>query len=125
MKNTATVKLNHEFLEVKIFKSENYPNEFPGIQVIVPKSGYSLANYIKLSMIRQLLDYLQSYVGECMIYTIIDWLNENANKIINNPGPLVKEKVSKTKIVTSNSDIKSKRKASDKVSFITAKILKT
>ena len=72
-------------------------------------------------MIRQLLDYLQSYVGECMIYTIIDWLNENANKIINNPGPLVKEKVSKTKIVTSNSDIKSKRKASDKVSFITAK----
>lgn len=120
-KNTATVKLNHEFLEVKIFKSENYPNEFPGIQVIVPKSGYSLANYIKLSMIRQLLDYLQSYVGECMIYTIIDWLNENVNKIINNPGPLVKEKVSKTKIVTTNSDIKSKRKASDKVSFITAK----
>ncbi|RCK64517.1 hypothetical protein Cantr_00371 [Candida viswanathii] len=119
-KNTATVKLDHESLEVRVLKSDNYPNEFPGIQIIVSRSGYSLANYIKLSIVRQLLEYLQSYVGECMIYTIIEWLNENVTNIINNPGPLVTEKATKKKAITASSEIRSKR-STDKVTFITAK----
>ncbi|KAL6453004.1 hypothetical protein SBY92_000349 [Candida maltosa Xu316] len=115
-KNVAVVNLEHDFLNVKIFKSDNYPNEFPGIHIVVSKTGYTLANYIKLSIIRELLNYLQDFVGECMIFNIVEWLNENVTKIINNPGSLmVTEKVAK-KVVTNKSQVKTK---SDRVSFIT------
>ena len=73
-------------IELRIFKSSNYPNEIPGIQLIVAEK-YNLANYVKLSIVRSLLDTL--HIGECMIFSIIEWLEENMINVINNPGPLV------------------------------------
>ena len=105
-KNVATIKLEHNFLNVKIFKSENYPNEIPGIHIVVSKNEYTLANYIKLAIVRELLKYLTDHIGQCMIYTIFEWLNDHVNKIIENPGPLMTtEKVTK-KVVVSQKETK-------------------
>ncbi|CAK9684349.1 unnamed protein product [Candida parapsilosis] len=73
-------------ITLKISKSGNYPNEIPGLSLIVAEK-YNLANYVKLSIVRNLLKTL--HVGECMIFSIIEWLEENMITIVNNPGPLV------------------------------------
>ncbi|KAI5961590.1 ucp12 [Candida pseudojiufengensis] len=91
-KNVVTIPLNPEgineskAISVKIFKSSNYPNEIPGIQLILSEN-YNLANYIKISIIGNLINQL--YFGECMIFSIIEWLEINIIKIIQNPGPLM------------------------------------
>lgn len=118
-KNVATIKLEHNFLNVKIFKSENYPNEIPGIHIVVSKNGYTLANYIKLAIVRELLKYLTDHIGQCMIYTIFEWLNDHVNKIIENPGPLMTtEKVTKKVVVSQKGNKKDHNKS---VTFISDK----
>ncbi|KAI5968134.1 ucp12 [Candida margitis] len=97
-------------IELKLFKSTNYPNEIPGIQLLVAEK-YNLANYVKLSIVRNLLSTL--HVGECMIFSIIEWLEENMINIINNPGPLVmyqKELNTATQPSASNGDSKGRKK---------------
>lgn len=80
------ISIGEGAIELKVFKSSNYPNEIPGIQLLVAEK-YNLANYVKLSIVRSLLKTL--HIGECMIFSIIEWLEENLINIINNPGPLV------------------------------------
>ncbi|CAK7902310.1 putative ATP-dependent RNA helicase YLR419W [[Candida] anglica] len=93
--NIATISLaphtlQKGLLSVKVFRSENYPNNIPGIQIVVNNTSFRMANYIKLSILRQLLHHIieSGYVGSCYIFSIIEWLEENISKIINNPGPL-------------------------------------
>ncbi|KAI5961502.1 ucp12 [Candida theae] len=80
------IGVGERVIDLKIMKSTNYPNEIPGIQLVVAEK-HNLANYVKLSIVKSLLDTL--HVGECMIFSIIEWLEENMIKVINNPGPLV------------------------------------
>ncbi|KAI5952907.1 ucp12 [Candida jiufengensis] len=96
--NSVIIPLNPEGLDegvinVKIFKSSNFPNEIPGIQLVVSEK-YKLASYVKLSILRYLINEL--YLGECMIFSIIEWLEINMTNIIKDPGPLmVYDKTSK------------------------------
>ncbi|RLV94925.1 putative ATP-dependent RNA helicase [Spathaspora sp. JA1] len=98
-------------LSVKLFKSENYPQEIPGIHIIVLDSKYKLANYVKLSIVRQLIEYLyESHLtGECMIYSIIEWLQDNMSRIIKDPGQLVPTITKKLKSPTNGKSIKTKQ----------------
>lgn len=96
LKNIVTILLNATgitkgMLLVKIFFAEGYPNILPGVQILVNDASFKLANYIKLSIIRQLLEYIikNNLVGECMIYTMVEWLENNVAKVIEDPGPLL------------------------------------
>lgn len=92
--NPSNIKSN--LLSLRLFKSENYPNQLPGIHLIVNDQSFKLANYIKLSIIKQLVGYLQNgHLGGCFIFTMIEWLEENIAKIIENPGPLLEDNIIK------------------------------
>jgi len=82
-----------DLLSLKLYKSENYPNSLPGIQLIVNNNSFKLANYIKLSILRQLIQYIikNGFLGDCYIFAIVEWLEDNISHIIDNPGPLIQE----------------------------------
>lgn len=84
-----------DLLNLRLYRPKNYPNELPGIQIIVTNTSFKLANYIKLSILKQLLDYLinNNFLGTCIIYPVIEWLEENISRIIEKPGPLVNDKL--------------------------------
>lgn len=88
------LKLRPGLLTLRVYKSENYPSQLPGIHIVVTDQSFKLANYIKISILKQLLKYLQGgFIGECCIFTMIEWLEENIFKIIANPGPLLEEDI--------------------------------
>lgn len=78
-------------LLVRLIFSDHYPYSFPGIQLVVNNPSFKLANYIKLSILRQLLSYIlaNNLLGECFVFSLIEWLEENIAKVIEHPGPLV------------------------------------
>ncbi|KAG0677570.1 hypothetical protein C6P42_000829 [Pichia californica] len=84
------IGLNENLLSFKIYKSENYPFDLCGMSIIVNDLSYTLPNYIKLSIINNLINYLFQIgaFGIPYIYTCVDWLEQNILKIIENPGPL-------------------------------------
>ncbi|CCE82984.1 Piso0_002757 [Millerozyma farinosa CBS 7064] len=88
-------KLDKNLLGLKLYYGEFYPNQLPGIQIVVKKEGFKLANYIKLSILKCLVTFLtESYIlGECQIFSIIEWMEDNIADIIDNPGPLYTPKV--------------------------------
>ncbi|KAK6205586.1 P-loop containing nucleoside triphosphate hydrolase protein [Scheffersomyces amazonensis] len=102
-KDIVTITLNpiglkiskdkQSLLSVKLFKSMYYPHELPGIQIIVNDSSFKLANYIKLSILNQLIHDIinKNWLGDCLIFNIIEWLEQNISRIIDNPGPLIDE----------------------------------
>ena len=96
-----------EALWVKLYRSGNYPNDLPGIQLILQNSSIRLANYVKLSIIRNLLHYLvdNKLLGSCFIFAIIEWLQDNISKICDNPGPLADKRES-DKCLSRNHQIK-------------------
>lgn len=94
-KKIATLLLNvagiaQGMLLVKLFFTETYPRNLPGIQLIVNNPSFKLANYIKLSIIRQLLTYVvdNNLLGDCFLYSLVEWLEQNVAKVIEQPGPL-------------------------------------
>lgn len=84
-------KMAPGLLQVRLIRCEDYPKGLPGIQILVTDPNLKLAKYIKISILRQLLSYLLSngFLGECMVYLVVEWLEENIASIIDNPGPLV------------------------------------
>jgi ATP-dependent RNA helicase DHX57 len=61
-----------------------YPNELP-----ILKIQGDIPAYIRLSITKQALIHAsESFRGESMCFNIIDWLEQNASHIINNPGSL-------------------------------------
>ncbi|ANZ76032.1 BA75_02560T0 [Komagataella pastoris] len=78
---------------LRVFKSPGYPSALPGIHILTPDE--KVANYIKQSIIQQLVAYLQenSVIGDQMLYSIFSWLEENIGRIIDNPGPLIKDDI--------------------------------
>lgn len=115
-KNAISVKLNIDklsqknLLSLRVFKSENYPNELPGIFITVNDSSFKLANYIKISIIRQLIDFLvtKNYIGDMLLDTIIDWSEQNIPGIIEHPGKLVTRKEQKVNSIGPSGTEKSK-----------------
>lgn len=70
---------------LKLYKPSQYPNELPGLELQSP-----IPNYTKRKIITDVLTYIvdNQYLGTPMVYAIIDWLDENWKKCVNNPGPL-------------------------------------
>lgn len=94
-KKIATVLLNvagvaRGMLLAKFFFAETYPTNLPGVQLVVNDPSFKLANYIKLSIIRQLLTYVvaNNMLGDCFLYSLVEWLEQNVAKVIEHPGPL-------------------------------------
>lgn len=83
--------ISTDLLLVKLYFPNNYPHQFPGVQIIVNDSSYRLANYIKLSIIRHLYAFVSgsNLLGDCYLYTLVEWLEGNASSVIKNPGPLL------------------------------------
>lgn len=82
--------LRPKLLSLKVYRSESYPYDICGMFIVVNDPSYSLPNYIKLSIITYLVEYLYEIgaLGMPYIYTCVDWLEQNIMRIINNPGPL-------------------------------------
>lgn len=98
---------------LRLYKSDNYPNDLPGIQIVVKNNSFKLANYIKLSIIKQLIQYIteNNFIGDCFIFSIIEWLEDNISKIIDNPGLLIQGGL-KTKVSDGKNKAPRKKMAS-------------
>ncbi|KAL9052007.1 MAG: hypothetical protein Q9162_005672 [Coniocarpon cinnabarinum] len=63
---------------------KTYPESLPVLRIIG-----ELPSYIKLDMTHQVLVYAKAeFLGQSMIFNIVDWLEQNANRVIDNPGSL-------------------------------------
>lgn len=113
----VTISLNSrnlkqdDLLSLKLYKSDNYPNDLLGIQLIVNNNSFKLANYIKLSILRQLIQYIikNGFLGDCYIFSIVEWLEDNVSMIIDNPGPLIQGDLSSKSSREKNQAISSKK----------------
>ncbi|CUM65154.1 uncharacterized protein PRCAT00002781001 [Priceomyces carsonii] len=83
--------LEKNLLSIKLFNCDRYPNDIPGMFLIVNDLSFKLASYIKLSILRNLIEFLfeRNIIGDCFIYSIIEWLEDNIANVIKNPGPLL------------------------------------
>ncbi|KAL4912272.1 P-loop containing nucleoside triphosphate hydrolase protein [Aspergillus aurantiobrunneus] len=65
--------------------SEHYPSSVPIISI----QAENIPAYIRLSAIRQVVKFAEeTFLGEHMIYNIIDWLEAHLPEIIQDPGKL-------------------------------------
>ncbi|KAL8946209.1 MAG: hypothetical protein Q9222_007366 [Ikaeria aurantiellina] len=75
---------NVQKFTLRVIATKAYP-QAPPIMAIVSK----LPAYIRLSVLRQLLEHARSSLtGEPMIFHIVDWLESEIPRIIQNPGRL-------------------------------------
>ncbi|OAA66120.1 DEAD/DEAH box helicase [Cordyceps fumosorosea ARSEF 2679] len=70
---------------LQIRRSSNYPN------TLILGILANLPSYIKLSIIRKALEYMDSSLREepMKVYLVLDWIQQNINDIIEHPGKLV------------------------------------
>lgn len=78
-------------LTLRLFKSANYPDLLPGMLLVVTQNKYQLANYIKISAIKQAGEYLRDQVGGPMVFSAVEWMEANIARVIENPGKLVRD----------------------------------
>ncbi|GES60094.1 P-loop containing nucleoside triphosphate hydrolase protein [Aspergillus terreus] len=65
--------------------SGHYPSSVPVISI----QAKSIPSYIRLSAIRQAVKHAEeNFIGEPMIYNILDWMESNLPLIMENPGKL-------------------------------------
>ncbi|SMN22703.1 similar to Saccharomyces cerevisiae YLR419W Putative helicase with limited sequence similarity to human Rb protein [Maudiozyma saulgeensis] len=78
-------------LKIKIYRSNAYPYTLPGIIVSTFDKKFKLPNYIKKNILTQLLTHIKQsgMLGDMLIYNIMEWLDDNVENIINNPGALL------------------------------------
>lgn len=90
------IKFNH-ILSLIIYKSKLYPFDLSGLVIsIIDKNKYKLPNYIKLKLLQKLSDYtIENLIGDSYIFSLIDWLQQNSDDLIKNPGPLLESSISK------------------------------
>ncbi|KAL8686593.1 MAG: hypothetical protein Q9218_006996 [Villophora microphyllina] len=70
---------------LRVRKSQPYPHA-PPVLVIVSQE---LPAYIRLSILRQALEHSRMHhLGEPMIFNLVDWLETETPKIVDNPGRL-------------------------------------
>ncbi|KAL8932311.1 MAG: hypothetical protein Q9216_006890 [Gyalolechia sp. 2 TL-2023] len=70
---------------LRVRKTPMYPQE-PPVTAVVSRE---LPAYIRLSILRQLLEHVQSkLLAEPMIFNLVDWLENEIPQIVQNPGKL-------------------------------------
>ncbi|CCD27154.1 RNA helicase NDAI_0J02620 [Naumovozyma dairenensis CBS 421] len=92
--NCYTIKLLEKSkLKLKVYRTENYPSTIPGIIISTFDKNYKLPNYIKKQILVKLLGYVYdtNLLGDMLIFHIYEWLQENLEAIIDNPGPLISD----------------------------------
>lgn len=84
-------QIARDLLSVRLYYVSSYPESLPGVHIIVNDRSFKLASYIKLSIVKQLLNFVlaNGLLGSCFLFDIVEWLEQNASKIIDDPGPLV------------------------------------
>ncbi|KAL8712360.1 MAG: hypothetical protein Q9225_006966 [Loekoesia sp. 1 TL-2023] len=76
---------NLKICTLRIGRSPTYPKIPPIMAIVSPE----LPAYIRLSILRQLLEHAQSdLVDEPMIFNLVDWLENEIPRIVENPGKL-------------------------------------
>ncbi|KAH0602551.1 uncharacterized protein H6S33_008632 [Morchella sextelata] len=68
-----------------------YPHTIPVISLLEEKNDAAvpgLPAYIKLSIIRQTATFAESLRGEMMVFSLVDWLESEFARILENPGRL-------------------------------------
>ena len=97
---------NKQFL-VKVRRpSTSYPARVPVICVLFE----GLPAYIRLSMIRQVVEHANTdLLGEPMIFNMIDWLEAEIPRIIENPGRLRDVSSAASTVGESGSDVSNRR----------------
>ena len=69
---------------VQVRRSRDYPNKLPVITIHA-----KLPAYIRLSIMKQALaQAMDAWIGEQMIFFLVDWLEQNIHTIIQQPGRL-------------------------------------
>lgn len=123
------IELNPEgvgknIISLIVFRSPHYPYDLCGMILKVSNQSYSLPNYIKLSIITKLIEYLHGIgaFGMQYIYSSVDWLEQNIINVVNNPGPLFKniDKSKSTKLGQKNIFQKSSKSNFNRVRKIDA-----
>lgn len=70
---------------LNVRKSNSYPHTAPVVSII----SKGIPAYVQLSIIRQAVDMVNGeYLGGPMIFNMVDWLENQIPKIIENPGSL-------------------------------------
>ncbi|ODQ64835.1 P-loop containing nucleoside triphosphate hydrolase protein [Nadsonia fulvescens var. elongata DSM 6958] len=79
-----------ESLSLTVYRPSNYPNNIPSIFVDTIKANTKIPSYIKLALIQQAAEYTWGHLkGDSMIYSIVEWVEENIARIFDSPGKLV------------------------------------
>ncbi|KAJ3332894.1 ATPdependent RNA helicase [Blyttiomyces sp. JEL0837] len=95
-----TINSNHDgvILDFGVPEGSLYPYVLPALVVRCE----TLPAYIKLGILKATANEAVKCIGAPMIYSLVSWLEENINGLIENPPPLrslVKEKTMTTKLV--------------------------
>lgn len=86
--------------------SESYPAKVPVVSIL----SEGLPAYIRLSVIRQVVEYAnRTLLGEPMIFNMIDWLEAEIPRIIEHPGRLRDVSSAATTVGESGSDNSKRR----------------
>lgn len=71
------------------FRFQRPSGHYPSVPPIISIRAKGIPSYIRLSAIRQAVKYAEEiFVGEPMIFNIMDWLETQLPEIIENPGKL-------------------------------------
>ncbi|KAI4284465.1 MAG: hypothetical protein L6R35_004909 [Caloplaca aegaea] len=85
---TSEIQLDTQDLESCILRvrgSHMYPQSPPVMAIVSPR----LPAYVRLSILRQLLEYTRGdLLGEPMVFNLVDWVESHVTRIIENPGRL-------------------------------------
>jgi HrpA-like RNA helicase len=106
--SSVTVQFN-DILRVTVYKPDAYPYQLAGFVISTVDKNTKLPNYVKLKIISKLAQYtIQNFIGDSYIFSVVDWLQQNCDEIIENPGNLLEnpnaivEGVDDLDIVSSN-----------------------
>ncbi|KAL8960814.1 MAG: hypothetical protein Q9193_002542 [Seirophora villosa] len=84
----SEIRLELQDLEsciLRVRSSHAYPQSPPVVAIVSPR----LPAYVRLSILRQLLDYAKGdLLGEPMVFNLVDWVESQMTRIIENPGRL-------------------------------------
>ncbi|KAI8911703.1 P-loop containing nucleoside triphosphate hydrolase protein [Gorgonomyces haynaldii] len=72
-------------LEVHIENSLGYPQHLPAVLI----KNDNIAKYIKQAIIKRVLQECQHFLGSPMIFSVVSWLQENMQDMIDNPQSLL------------------------------------
>lgn len=92
---------------LNVRQSKRYPSKPPIVSILSPGTPA----YIRLSITRQVIEYaIRELLGEPMVFNLVDWLESEITRIVENPGKL--RDVSAAASGQQTSDVKAKNSKS-------------